>query len=180
MHSSRTWPSNSRPTTVRTDYGVLRAILSAAVDADLLPVSPCRGVRLPAHVRKEIRFLSADELERLANAMPAQYRAMTYLAGVLGLRWSEVAGLRVGRIDFNRKTLEVAETCAEVSGKVVFAPVKTKSSRRTLNVPPFVLNMLDEHLKTRGRPGQTSSCSSHPKEDRFAGRPSGRASSTRP
>ncbi len=78
---------------------------------------------------------------------------MTYLAGVLGLRWSEVAGLRVGRIDFNRKTIEIAETCAEVSGKVVFAPVKTRSSRRTLNVPPFVLNMLDEHLKTRGRPG---------------------------
>ena len=88
------------PATVRTDYGVLRAILSAAVDADLLPISPCRGVRLPAHARKEIRFLSADELERLADAMPAQYRAMTYLAGVLGLRWSEVAGLRVGRIDF--------------------------------------------------------------------------------
>jgi hypothetical protein len=54
------------------------------VDADLLPVSPCRGVRLPAHARKEIRFLSADELERLADAMPAQYRAMTHLAGVLG------------------------------------------------------------------------------------------------
>lgn len=140
------------PTTVRTDYGVLRAILSAAVDADLIAASPCRGVRLPAHARKEIRFLSADELERLADAMPAQYRAMTYLAGVLGLRWSEVAGLRVGRIDFSRKTLEIAETCAEVSGKVVFAPVKTRSSRRTLNMPPFVANMLVEHLASRGNP----------------------------
>ena len=89
-----------KPRTVRTDYGVLRAVLSAAVDADLLTVSPCRGINLPAHVRKDIRFLSADELERLAGEMPEAYRPTVYLAGVLGLRWSEVAGLRVGRIDF--------------------------------------------------------------------------------
>jgi integrase len=43
---------------------------------------------------------------------------------VLGLRWSEVAGLRVGRIDFLRRTVEITETCAEVNGTVVFAPVK--------------------------------------------------------
>jgi integrase len=78
---------------------------------------------------------------------------MAYLAGVLGLRWSEVAGLRVGRIDFRRETLEIAETCAEVSGRVVFAPVKTRSSRRTLNVPPFVVSMLTDHLASRGGPG---------------------------
>ena len=63
------------PATVRTDYGVLRAILSAAVDADLLTISPCRGVHLPAYDRKPIRFLSADELERLAREMPEAYRA---------------------------------------------------------------------------------------------------------
>lgn len=37
---------------------------------------------------------------------------MVYVAGVVGLRWSEVAGLRVGRLDFLRRTLTVAETLA--------------------------------------------------------------------
>ena len=37
------------PTTVRTNYGVLRTILAAAVDADLLVRSPCRGIRMPPH-----------------------------------------------------------------------------------------------------------------------------------
>jgi integrase len=83
---------------------------------------------VPAHARKEIRFLSADELERLAGEMPEAYRPMVYLAGVLGLRWSEVAGLRVGRVDFARKRLEISEACAEVDGKIVFADVKTRSS----------------------------------------------------
>jgi integrase len=140
------------PATVRTNYGVLRAILAAAVDAEKIAVSPCRGVRLPRERRREIRFLSAEELTRLGEEMPVEYRPAVYLAGVLGLRWSEVAGLRVGRIDFLRRTLAVVETCAEVAGRVAFADVKSPSSRRTLEVPPFLLAMLSEHLARRGRP----------------------------
>ena len=36
------------PATVRTSYGVLRAILSWAVENDVIDRSPCRGVRLPS------------------------------------------------------------------------------------------------------------------------------------
>ncbi len=45
--------------------------------------------------------------------------------GVLGLRWSEVVGLRVARLNFFRESLEVAETIAEVRGKHVRAEVKS-------------------------------------------------------
>ena len=82
----------------------IRAALTAAVDAEQIAVSPCRGIKLPAKQRSEIRFLDADELARLALETPPEYQAMIYLAGVLGLRWSEVAGLRVGRVDFLRRT----------------------------------------------------------------------------
>jgi hypothetical protein len=58
------------PATVRTNCGVLRALFGAAVDAGLLAVSPCRGIGLPAPTRGEIRFLSARELERLADETP--------------------------------------------------------------------------------------------------------------
>jgi integrase len=103
--------------------------------------------------RSELRFLSAEELTRLSDVTQAEYRPAIYLAGVLGLRWSEVAGLRVGCVDFLRHTLAVVETCAEVAGTVMFADVKSPSSRRTVNVPPFVLTVLAEHLAHRGRPG---------------------------
>jgi integrase len=89
----------------------------------------------------------------LASEMPSAYQAMIFLAGVLGLRWSEVAGLRVGRVDFLRRTLTVIETCAEVEGRIVFADVKTTSSRRTLSVPSFLIEMLSEHIAACGRPG---------------------------
>jgi integrase len=123
------------PSTVRTNYGALRAILNAAVDADIIPISPCRGIKLPPNRRGKLRFLSAEELGRVANAIPVQYRSVIYLAGVLGLRWSEIAGLRVGRIDFLRRSITVTETCAEVDGRVEFADVKTSASRRTLEMP---------------------------------------------
>jgi len=51
------------------------------------------------------------------------------------------------------RTLEVTETMAEVNGRVMFADVKRRASRRTLSVPPFLLTMLSEHLAARGRPG---------------------------
>lgn len=121
------WTRKMAAATVRTDYGVLRAILNAAVDSDVIPRSPSRGVRMPAHQRKDIHFVSPDELERLAAAIPAEYRPMIYVAGVLGLRWSEVAGLRVARLDLKARTLRVVETLADVEGHVAFA-----TSRRQL------------------------------------------------
>jgi integrase len=139
--------------TVRTNYGVLRAVLSAAVDAELIARSPCRAIRLENTRRGEPRHISAEELHELADAMPVEYRAMVYVAGVLGLRWSEVAGQRVGRVDFLRRSLTVAETLTEVEGQPRFDEPKTRASRRTITVPPVVLSELSQHLTRRGRPG---------------------------
>ena len=94
--------------TVRTNYGVLRAVLSDAVSADVIVRNPCRGIRLGSARRTEPRHISAEELHRLADAMPVEYRSMVYIGGVLGMRWSDVAGLRVGRINFLQRTLTVA------------------------------------------------------------------------
>jgi hypothetical protein len=66
---------------------------------------------------------------------------------------SEIAGLRVGRVDFLRSNLAVVETRAEVEGRLMFADVKSPASRRTLALPPFLVELLAAHLAARGRPG---------------------------
>src|SRR5438067_360040 len=53
------------PATVRTNYAVLKAVLNAAVEADLLVKSPCRGARLHAARKKERAELSPENLDRL-------------------------------------------------------------------------------------------------------------------
>src|SRR5687768_4096545 len=87
-----------KPASVRTVYALLRASMNAAVERDLIMRSPCRGIKLPPAEFAEPRFVSLDELHQIANAMPPQYEAMVYVAGVLGLRFSEIAGLRVERL----------------------------------------------------------------------------------
>ena len=140
-----------QPTSVRTYYGVLRAMMNAAVEIDLIARSPCRGIRLPKDEHEQPRFLSMGELHRLADTMPDEYRAMVYIAGILGLRFSEVAGLQVKRLNFFSRTIAITETIAEVEGRLLVAPVKTKASRRTLSVPAPLMDMLAAHLAEQGR-----------------------------
>lgn len=145
------------PATVRTNYAVLCAVLNNAVAAEVIGRSPCRGIKLPAaQRRREVRFLTADELDRLGAAMPGEYRQTVYLGGVLGLRWSEVAGLRVGRVNLLRHTLEVVETVAEVEGFAMAADVKSPASRRVLELPGFLAEGLAQHLGARGLTGADS------------------------
>jgi hypothetical protein len=59
------------PSPVRTNYGVFRAVVNAAVAADILSVSPCRGIKLPPNRRRELRPITAEQLDVLAKAMPA-------------------------------------------------------------------------------------------------------------
>ena len=143
------------PATVRTNYGVLRAVLGAAVDAELLVANPCRKVRLPQEIGRDKRRATPDELDSLIEAVPNdEYRALVTVSAALGLRWSEAAGLRVGRIDFGAvTTLTVSETVAEVDGRVTSAVVKTRSSRRTMTVPDCCAVVLYHHLTTTGRRG---------------------------
>ena len=62
------------PATVTRDVAALRAVLNAAVDADLIWRSPARKVALPKVRPPERELLSPDELLRLAEAVPARYR----------------------------------------------------------------------------------------------------------
>jgi integrase len=144
------WSAELKPSTVRTIYGLLRTILKAAVEADVLAVTPCRGVRLPNEPPAERRFLEPEAVTRLATAIDERYRPMVYLAAVLGLRWSEVAGLRVRNVDFRWRTITVSASLAEGTGTPELADVKSRASRRTLTLPPFLAALLADHLQRRG------------------------------
>lgn len=134
------------PATVRTNIGVPKAVMNAAVEADLLARSPVRAIRLTNGPAKERPTLRLDELARLAAAVPDSYEALILIAGVLGLRWSEAVGLRVGDVDFLRRTITVRRTIAEVKGKFCVTDTKSRSSKRTLSVPAFLIDELARHI----------------------------------
>ena len=140
------------PATVRTNLGVLRAVLNAAVEADLISRSPVRGIKLETAPACDRPTLTPEQLEALAGEVPGRYRALILMAGVVGLRWSELVGLRVGSVNFLARTVTISETISEVGGRHAVASTKSKSSGRTLSLPTFIVDELAEHLR-QYRPG---------------------------
>jgi integrase len=136
------------PASVSKAYRVLQLVMDAAVDEGLIRLSPCRGITLPRADVDERVFLTPEQVGGLVAQVHERYRALLVVAYLTGMRWSELAGLRVKRLDLLRARLDVAEVAQEVSGKITFGPPKTKSSRRVISLPPEAVDVLAKHLAT--------------------------------
>ncbi len=136
---------------VRNCYNVLAAALDAAVSEGLVSRNVSRGVELPPEPIREHRFLSAEEVERLASVVPGhEDRVLVLVLSYGGLRWGEAVALRIGRVDVLRRRLEVVENASEVGGRLVFGEPKTHR-RRTVHLPGFVVEELARHLEHRAK-----------------------------
>ena len=119
--------------------------------ADLIGRSPCRRVKLPAFESNPRPVLDAVGLARLADAVGAEFGAMVYVGAVLGLRWGEVAGLRVRSVDVLGRTVTVDEQRTRgLRGHMITRQPKSEAGYRTLSSPPWLMGMLAEHLRRRG------------------------------
>jgi integrase len=144
------WTTAAAPRTVRRQYGTLRAMFAFAVECDWLSRTPCRAVKLPSVSSTRRHVLTPDDVAAIAEATQPRYRLMVWLGAVLGLRWSEVAGLRVGRLDFLQRTLTVAEAVTrDAKGVPVLSPPKSDAGSRTLAIPQTLADLLAEHMITR-------------------------------
>ncbi|HUZ82436.1 MAG TPA: hypothetical protein VMU73_09325 [Gaiellaceae bacterium] len=132
--------------------GVVHAMFACALAHDLLGRSPFRSINKPRVERTRRRLPSGEQLTRLVEAIPTQYQPMLYCAVVLGVRFSEIVGLRVGAIDTEHGMLSVVETVTrDASGRPVFGPPKSEASRRTMAIPAPLCEVLAAHLSATGR-----------------------------
>ena len=67
------------------------------------------------------------------------------LALSTGMREAEMLGLTWERIDFDRRTVTVADTLQRVNGEWKLLPPKTERSRRTIDVPEATIVALRAH-----------------------------------
>lgn len=93
-----------------------------------------------------MRFLSAADVTRLAEAITPAFRALVYTAAYTGLRWGELTGLRRGRLDLSTRTLYVVEQVVRIDGQRLRKAPKTKAGRRRVGLPAGVADLLAEHL----------------------------------
>lgn len=83
------------------------------------------------------RALTGDELARLIGAAAGDwsFRAQLLLAGVLGLRWGEIAALSMGDVDLDGGLVHVRGTLARGRGRYELKRPKTSASARALPIP---------------------------------------------
>lgn len=133
------------PSTLRNLYITLKAVFLSAVEDRLIPYTPCTSrVVLPRLDRAEVVPLDVEQVRAIAAEVPERYEMAVILQAALGLRISELFGLKVTDIDFFKKTVKVDRQISQ-DGKR-FVPLKTQSSYRVVPLAEDVALLLSAHL----------------------------------
>jgi integrase len=119
---------------------MLSSIFAFAVDRGLLKENPARGVRLTSP-RAMNRFLSAEELTRLGQALADAEKEGAHVYGITiirllaltGARRGEISGARWAEVDLNRAMLRLE---------------KSKTGAKIIHLPAAALAVLNEHPRT--------------------------------
>lgn len=131
-------------TTVRRHHANLHKALDCAVIDGLLPENPANRVLPPKVAPYTASYYSKAECQQLLAAIQGtDLELPVTLALLLGLRRSEVLGLKWEAIDFDCHTVHISHTVNEITGSIVARDVtKRKSSHRTLPLSPAVEQLL--------------------------------------
>jgi integrase len=114
-----------------------------------LSANPARGVKLPKQTPPGNVYLTAVQLDMLADEA-GPYRSLVVLLGVGGLRWGEAIALRVCDVDFLRRRIELHRNVVRVRSQFVVGSLKSNKNR-TVVVPAFVLDALAATAAGKGR-----------------------------
>jgi integrase len=143
-----------RETSDRVAYKALQALRQAlgwATRIELVQRNVALLVDLPAYVPEEGIALSHEQARRfLAVAEDATYAPLWLLYLSTGVRRGEGLGLTWADIDWKRHTLSVRRQVTIVKGEdgkatPVLAEVKSRASRRTLDIDARLALALEEH-----------------------------------
>lgn len=130
------------PDTVRMAHRVLALVLDHAVIRRLVSTNVAKGVALPAAAAPRDRILTSDELLALADAVGSAGRGQVLTMGLAGLRWSEVAALKVNALHLGTRRLHVVAAAPEAGGRIHLGPPKSRASRRYVALPTLLIEEL--------------------------------------
>ena len=134
--------------TIENAFGLLRQILGAAVEDSRIPRNPCEGVKLPKRQHADRGYLSHAQVAALAAAVERHAEVVRFLA-YTGLRWGEMAALRVQDFDMLRRRVNVSRSVTE-SGGLVWSTPKTWE-RRSVPFPAVLADELAALMVGKGR-----------------------------
>jgi integrase len=99
------------------------------------------GVARPRQPRGRQRFLSHEDVGRLAGECEPPYDTLVTFLAYTGLRFGEMAALRVADLDLERRRVHVGKNLVEVSGRLELGSPKSHRGR-SVPVPRFLVPAL--------------------------------------
>lgn len=129
---------------IRQARQVLGAALELAVTDGILSRNPARKIRVPSQRPREMLFLDAGQVDRLAQACEERQETagtLVYVLAWTGLRWGEAVALRRPSFDLLRRRLSVRESATEVGGRLIFGTPKSHRARQ-VPLPRFLVDKI--------------------------------------
>src|SRR6266542_10259 len=131
---------------------VLCSALRQAVADGLITVNPVSAVKRPRVQRRELRWPTFAQLGALLRACRGTLlEIQILLATVTGARRAEVLGISWEDVDLKTGTVFIRRGVQPVRGgdgmTAEFTPLKTKRSRRVVQLPPFALDRIRRHRR---------------------------------
>ncbi len=126
---------NAGPATVRKAVGLLSSMLTGAVHEGLIPVNPAKlpKGKLPHIPRRPPRWYTHEQASAILRHTDARYALPFELDFYVGLRWGELAALRVESIDTRSRLVHVTHM---LERDAVLRPYpKSRRSRRSVPYP---------------------------------------------
>lgn len=133
--------------TAKKYIGIIRGTFDDAEKNDLVKKNPAKFVELPPDKESNVGcVVSPEDVRKLLEASKGHpVHTAIFLAAFLGLRRSEILGLRWENIDLEARTLFVCETTTQVYGAPIHeAKTKSKASRRLLHLSDPVFDFLKD------------------------------------
>ena len=138
------------PDYLRSVHAQLSAIFNHAVKYYKLPVNPARVAgTLGKEIPREMDFWTKEEYLKFAEAVmdkPVSYYAFEMLYWT-GIREGELLALTPADFDFKTQTATISKTYHRMKGKDVVTSPKTAKSNRTIKMPEFLCEEMQDYLR---------------------------------
>jgi len=104
------------PVTIKYNKVILSAIFTTALNDQVTFLHPCKGVKTPTVAAKPRVIITPEQFDMLYGALPdAEAQLLIETDIESGLRWGELAELRVEDLDSRTRILTVSRAVVEVN-----------------------------------------------------------------
>jgi len=134
---------------VRAIHANCRSALEKAVQEGLIRTNPAVGCKLPPKKSREMKVLTPNEVIRfLTRAKEEGYYELFLLELGTGMRRGEILALKWSDLNFTTGELRIERQVNVFNKEQVISTPKTKSSIRTIILPPSLLQILSDYKTT--------------------------------